>query len=131
MRRPAGTSIPSALVAATLLVFAACGGGGSPPADDGNGGGGGGGTGEGTFYVATTGDDAGPGTVERPWRTIGHALEEVTPGATIRVRGGVYPESVRVTLRASASAPTVLASVPGRPRSSTGRASSARGTGWW
>ncbi|HEY8514398.1 MAG TPA: right-handed parallel beta-helix repeat-containing protein, partial [Candidatus Binatia bacterium] len=51
------------------------------------------------FYVdAAAGDDT-RGPLEAlspatPWRTIDHALRQVQPGHTIRVRPGTYPESV-------------------------------------
>lgn len=53
------------------------------------------------YYVATTGNDADPGTFARPWRTIQKAANVATPGSTVYVRGGVYKE--RVTVRVSGS----------------------------
>ncbi len=46
-------------------------------------------TGE-TYYVAPspTGDDANPGTFERPWGTLHKAAEALQPGDTVYVRGG-------------------------------------------
>ena len=46
-----------------------------------------------TSYVVdgTLGDDGNPGGLDQPWRTIQKALETVTGGSTIYVRGGVYP----------------------------------------
>ncbi len=44
------------------------------------------------FYVSTTGDDAAPGTIDAPWRTIQKALESATPGSTVNIRGGTYSE---------------------------------------
>jgi autotransporter-associated beta strand protein len=42
------------------------------------------------FYVATTGDDAGAGTVEAPFATIMRAQAAATEGDTVYVRGGTY-----------------------------------------
>ncbi len=42
------------------------------------------------FVVATDGDDANPGTFERPWATLQHAASSVEPGDVVLVRGGVY-----------------------------------------
>jgi hypothetical protein len=47
-----------------------------------------------TYYVSTTGNDANPGTVSSPWRTIQHAANTAMAGATVYVMGGTYHESV-------------------------------------
>lgn len=44
------------------------------------------------LYVATTGNDANSGTLERPLRTLGKAFAIVQPGTTIFARSGVYYE---------------------------------------
>ena len=62
------------------------------------------------FYVAPDGDDAGPGTLEQPFRTIGQAQKAVRGLADRKVdvrvlfRGGTYPlaEKVRFTVEDSA-----------------------------
>ena len=41
-------------------------------------------------YVAPNGDDANPGTKEKPYGTFLKAISEVSPGDTIFVRGGIY-----------------------------------------
>jgi hypothetical protein len=46
-------------------------------------------------------DDAGPGTEDRPWKTIGQAAKKAGPGDTVCVMEGTYAE--RVTIPASAS----------------------------
>lgn len=43
-----------------------------------------------TYYVATDGSDAGPGTTSQPWATLQHAAEVVGAGDTVRVRAGDY-----------------------------------------
>ncbi|MCO8124192.1 pectate lyase [Stieleria sp. TO1_6] len=43
-----------------------------------------------TYYVATDGDDRFEGTVERPFATIQHAQQHVSPGDTVFIRGGRY-----------------------------------------
>ena len=42
-------------------------------------------------YVASNGDDDGPGTVARPWRSPAHAAAAAPAGSTIYLRGGTYP----------------------------------------
>jgi len=43
-----------------------------------------------TYYVATTGNDTNPGTLERPFLTIQHAADAVDPGDTVVVEDGTY-----------------------------------------
>ena len=67
-----------------------------------------------SFYVATTGDDANPGTQAAPWRTIQHGVETVPAGASILVESGVYNELVTIRRSGSASAGFLtLAAAPG------------------
>ena len=56
------------------------------------------------FYVATGGNDANPGTIAKPWRTIQKAANTATPGSVVYVRGGVYYERVTVNVSGSAAA---------------------------
>jgi hypothetical protein len=49
-----------------------------------------------THYVSPGGDDAGPGTREKPFKTIGHATGMAAPGDIIDVAAGDYFESVTV-----------------------------------
>ncbi len=53
-----------------------------------------------TFYVSTTGDDAGgDGSSSAPWKTLSKACEEVvTAGDTIHVNAGTYTESIKCNL---------------------------------
>ncbi len=46
------------------------------------------------WFVATTGDDAGVGTLEAPFATIAKAISVAGPNDVIRVRGGVYREQL-------------------------------------
>ena len=54
------------------------------------------------YYVSTAGDDANPGTMAEPWRTVQKAASTVEPGTIVYVRGGVYNEAVTVTVSGSA-----------------------------
>jgi hypothetical protein len=69
----------------------------------------------GTFYVATNGSDGNPGTVDRPFKTIGHALSALGPGSTLYVRGGDYYENIQnpKIAQGSGGAPIHFAAYPG------------------
>jgi len=58
----------------------------------------------GTYYVATTGNDAAAGTLAAPWRTINHAAQVAVAGDAVFVRGGTYKEAVTVAHSGNASA---------------------------
>ncbi|MCS7475681.1 DUF1565 domain-containing protein [Umezawaea endophytica] len=50
------------------------------------------------LYVATGGDDANPGTLAAPLRTIQKAVDLARPGTTISLRGGTYAPDTNVRL---------------------------------
>jgi hypothetical protein len=49
---------------------------------------------KGTYYVATNGDDANPGTLSQPWRTVQHAADMMVAGDTVLIRSGIYNEQI-------------------------------------
>jgi len=55
------------------------------------------------YYVAPDGDDANLGTESRPWATIQHAADVLTPGDTVYVRAGTYAEDVEAHVSGSAT----------------------------
>ena len=62
------------------------------------------------LYVAPDGDDAGPGSLARPFATLNRAVAAVRPGQSVAVRGGTYRPSAPVTIErdGTAAAPIVL-----------------------
>src|ERR1700728_2976461 len=46
------------------------------------------------YYVATTGSDQNPGTLQRPFRTVQKPADTMQPGDTCMVRNGVYRERI-------------------------------------
>jgi Right handed beta helix region len=66
-----------------------------------------------TFYVATTGSDSNPGTLEAPWRNVQHALDVLQPGQRALVRGGTYAESLGVDRAGTAAATITIENYPG------------------
>ncbi|HVT45648.1 MAG TPA: right-handed parallel beta-helix repeat-containing protein [Thermoanaerobaculia bacterium] len=67
-----------------------------------------------TWYVSTSGNDAGAGSITAPFQTITHAASKVAPGDTIYVRAGVYYELVRIaSVKGTPAARITIASYPG------------------
>ena len=71
--------------------------------------------------------DAGPGSPERPWKTLGNAATKVMAGDVVRIRGGVYRERLLLKARGTAQAPIRLEAAPGEQVVMTG---ADRLTGW-
>ena len=75
----------------------------------------------GAFYVAPSGNDANPGTMQKPFRTVQHAAAEARPGDTVNIEGGVYCQRLTITASGNASEGyTTFRSQPGR-NSDSGR----------
>ena len=53
------------------------------------------------FYVTTAGDDANPGTEEKPWKTVQKAADTMQPGDTVLIREGIYRENVQPSVGGS------------------------------
>jgi hypothetical protein len=68
-----------------------------------------------TYYVATTGNDANPGTEAQPFRNINRGVRGLQPGDTLYVKSGTYGESLYNTIPGgtSWSAPVTVAAYPG------------------
>ncbi|MEU1687114.1 PKD domain-containing protein [Micromonospora sp. NPDC005707] len=68
-----------------------------------------------TLYVrptVTTCSDAGPGTYDQPFCTIGAAASVVSAGQTVEISGGVYREHVTLTRSGTPDAPIVFRGGP-------------------
>lgn len=65
------------------------------------------------YYVSQSGNDANPGTLEKPWATFAKACEAAGPGDTVYVRGGTYRERLVLTASGTADAPVVFSAYPG------------------
>jgi hypothetical protein len=67
------------------------------------------------LVVAPTGDDAAPGTLARPLRSIQRAIDLAVPGTTISLRAGTYAPTTNYQIAASgtATAPITLRNHPG------------------
>jgi len=66
-----------------------------------------------TYYVATTGSDANPGSLLQPFATLNRAVSAVAPGDTVLVRGGVYAQTVNLWAQGTPAARVTFRSHPG------------------
>jgi parallel beta-helix repeat protein len=71
-----------------------------------------------TYYVATTGNDSNPGTLELPFRTMIKGVSVLKPGDTAFVRAGTYREYIDTNQTVfpsgvSWASPVTLAAYPG------------------
>lgn len=67
-----------------------------------------------TLEVAPRGDEAGTGTPEKPFRTIGRALRQAGPGDTVLIHAGTYREGpLNINRGGLPGEPLTLESAPG------------------
>jgi parallel beta-helix repeat protein len=70
----------------------------------------------GTYYVATDGSDAHPGTEAQPFQTLGRGVRDLSPGDTLYVKNGTYAGGlafVGMPSGASWDSPVTIAAYPG------------------
>ncbi|GIW78659.1 MAG: hypothetical protein KatS3mg105_0466 [Gemmatales bacterium] len=65
------------------------------------------------FVDPGKGSDKNPGTKEKPFATINHAIERLRPGETLYLRGGIYYEHVDVIVSGKPKQPITIRSYPG------------------
>ncbi|MGD0860097.1 MAG: right-handed parallel beta-helix repeat-containing protein [Terracidiphilus sp.] len=66
-----------------------------------------------TYYVSPSGSDSAAGTLEQPFATVQHGVNQLLAGDTLILRAGNYHESVTVASSGTASAPITLAAYSG------------------
>lgn len=72
-----------------------------------------------TYYVSPTGNDASPGTLSQPWRTLPYAVSRAFAGDTVMIRAGSYRPSggaqyvMQLTRSGTPAAPIVFQAYPG------------------
>lgn len=72
------------------------------------------------YHVAKDGNDASPGTADRPWRTIAKAAAAARAGDTVIIGPGDYDEHVHAAASGTAGSPIIYRAVP--PHSASLRA---------
>jgi PA14 domain/Right handed beta helix region len=65
------------------------------------------------FYVAPSGDDTNPGSLEKPFKTIQKCADVVTAGFTCVVRAGTYRETVTPKNSGTSAKPITFKTAPG------------------
>ncbi len=64
-----------------------------------------------TYFVATTGDDGNDGSYANPWKTVAHAVANLSAGDTLELRGGTfYEHNIVMALQGTASDPIIIES---------------------
>src|SRR5215813_11975209 len=66
-----------------------------------------------TYYVSTTGTDANPGTIDRPFGTINRGAALLHPGDTLYLRGGTYYQTVYAPASGTPVAPVTISGYQG------------------
>jgi len=82
------------------------------------------------YFVSPSGNDNNPGTIEKPWRTIGKAVSRVVAGETVYIRGGVYQESVVITRLGTSEKPIKVLAYPGETPVIDGNNYTLPGSDW-
>jgi hypothetical protein len=64
------------------------------------------------YHVAASGNDSNPGSLSKPWRTVQHAADSVTPGDTVFIHNSTYKEEVVLKYSGTAEAPITFSAAP-------------------
>lgn len=51
------------------------------------------------YFISPTGNNGGNGSIDAPWATFAYAIDRLTPGDTLYVRGGTYGLNSRIQIR--------------------------------
>lgn len=65
------------------------------------------------YFVSNSGNDNAPGTESEPFATISHAVGALQPGDTLTIRGGIYAETVNVTVSGTPERPITIRGAKG------------------
>ena len=64
------------------------------------------------YYVSPTGLDTNQGTIDAPWLTIEHGVQQLKAGDTLYIRGGIYHETVWTNTPGTKTAPISILGYP-------------------
>ncbi len=77
------------------------------------------------YYVSPSGSDTNAGSLASPWKTVQHAVNSVSPGDTIFLRAGTYPEHITISISGAAGSPITLTNYPGEAATINGGSATA------
>jgi hypothetical protein len=81
------------------------------------------------YFVATSGNDTNPGSLDQPFRTVGRGVSVLVAGDVLNLRHGVYVESVDIAGKhGTADNPIVVRSYPGETAHIDGTVDEFRGS---
>ncbi len=66
------------------------------------------------YYVSTTGNDAGTGTLTQPFKTFAKGISLLRPGDTLMIAGGTYFEQLNISKSGTSSAPVIIKAMSGQ-----------------
>ena len=74
------------------------------------------------YYVSPNGNDSNLGTLNAPWRTIGHAVDNnvIKPGDLVYIRAGTYQEYIKPEIPGAPGNPITYRNYPGETPVITG-----------
>ena len=61
-----------------------------------------------SYYVSPSGNDKNAGTIKKPFKTIGKALDTINKGDTVYIRGGIYNEQLNVKTSGTEKSPICI-----------------------
>ena len=65
------------------------------------------------FVDVNHGDDNSDGSLDRPWKTLAHAVAQLSPGDTLCLRSGIWFERIAINVRGTSKRPITIRSFPG------------------
>lgn len=83
------------------------------------------------YYISPLGSDSNPGSLARPWKTLGHAAAEVSAGDTVYLRSGTYQEAVYLYHPGTAGQRITFAAYPGETPAIDGKGNTIPGDDWY
>lgn len=82
------------------------------------------------FFISAEGSDSNPGTIDEPWGSFRHAFNQLKPGDTLMIRGGIYRHKLVISCSGTENAPVKIQGAPGETVVFDGKAVSITNSKW-